>query len=206
VGAPAGGSAASYAPIPTHARKTKRGLSTGAIVGIVAGCLTLVLAVTVAAVALALSGNDTIRIKATGVSMEPTIRESQVVSATKVTSGKYAPKHGDIVIFAVPTGWLAGAPGQMLMKRVIGLPGERVSCCDPKGQWLIDGHPLAEPYVKAGSISAATPTDILVPDGRLWVMGDNRAASNDSFTRFRATRDIGVATIPVSAVSAVVKL
>jgi signal peptidase I len=128
------------------------------------------------------------------------------VSATKVDPGKYRPKRGDIVVFTAPAQWLAGDSPQMLIKRVIGLPGERLACCDPKGRWTIGGTPLDEPYVKAGSASASMSFDITVPDGRLWVMGDNRAASTDSRTLFRNIRDMGVATIPVSTVSAVVKL
>jgi signal peptidase I len=192
--------------ILTPAHRAKRRLSTGAIVGIVCGCVTLVLVVAVVVVALAVFGTNTMRLTATGVGMEPTIRVHQTVSATKVDSGKYQPKRGDIVVFKVPTRWLANASDQMQAKRVIGLPGEHMSCCDPKGQWLVEGKPLAEPYVKSPSTSASTPMDVLVPDGRLWIMGDNRGSSNDSRTMFSMTRDIGTATISVSAVVAVVKL
>lgn len=197
--APTRGSAPGHGWAPTPA---KRGLSTGAIVGIVAGGLTLVLVLIV--VGLAVFGNDTIKVTATGVSMEPTIRPGQSVSATKVDPGKYQPKRGDIVVFTAPVGWLAGERDQKLIKRVIGLPGERLVCCDPQGRGTINGTPLAEPYVKAGSPSGPS-FDVIVPDGRLWVMGDNRAASNDSRSLFALTRDIGTATIPVSAVFAVVQ-
>jgi signal peptidase I len=180
-------------------------LSTGAIVGIVGGGLVLVLVVVAVVVGFVVFGNDTIKVTAPGASMEPTIRAGQSVSATKVDPGKYRPKRGDIVVFTAPAGWLAGKGDQKLIKRVIGLPGERVACCDPKGQWTINGTPLAEPYVKAGNASAGMTFDVTVPDGRLWVMGDNRAASNDSRTQFSHTRDIGAATILVSTVSAVVK-
>lgn len=203
--APARGSIPGYGPTPSPAPAAKRGLSTGAIVGIVCGGLALVLLAVAIVVGFVMFGNDTIKLTAGGVSMEPTIRPGQIVSATKVDPGKYRPKRGDIVVFTAPAGWLAGKGDKTLIKRVIGLPGERVVCCDPRGRWTIDGTPLAEPYVKAGSASASAPFDVIVPDGRLWIMGDNRAASNDSHTLFRQTTDIGVATIPVSTVWAIVK-
>lgn len=204
--APNRGLAPGHGPIPNPSPAAKRGLSTGAIVGIVGGSLALVLVVVAVVVGILVLGNNTIRLKATGVAMEPTIRAGQTVSAMEVDPGKYRPKRGDIVVFTAPATWLAGDRDQMLIKRVIGLPGERVACCDPQGRWTINGTPLDEPYLKAGSASAIMSFDIIVPDGRLWVMGDNRAASNDSRTLFRQNRDIDVATIPVSSVSAIVKL
>lgn len=181
----------------------KRGLSTRAIVGIAGGGLALVLVV-VAVVVFLGSGRDTITLTAAGADMEPTIRPGQSVTATKVDPGEYQPKRGDIVAFSAPDGWLATKGDSKLVKRVIGLPGERVACCDPSGKWTVDGKPLAEPYVKAGSATACGPVEVVVPDGRLWVMGDNRTASNDSCTYYLRTSDIAVATIPVQAVSAVV--
>jgi signal peptidase I len=188
---------------PTPAHAAKRGLSNGAIVGIVCGGLALVLIVVAVVVAIIVHGH-TIRLTATGVAMEPTIRAGQTVSARKVDPGKYRPKRGDIVEFTAPATWIAGERDQKLLKRVIGLPGERVACCDAKGQWMIGQTSLAEPYVKAGSATAGARIDVIVPDGRLWVMGDNRAASNDSRTVFASSRDMSVATISVSSVTAVV--
>jgi signal peptidase I len=184
---------------------TRRGLSTGAVVGIVGGAVALVLVAVAVVVALVLSGSDTITLTQGGVSMEPTIRAGQRVSATTVDRGGYRPKRGDIVVFAAPGEWLADAGDRKLLKRVIALPGERVACCDANGRWTIDGAPLDEPYVKAGGTTATRPVDVVVPGGRLWVMGDNRASSNDSSTLFSYTNDVSAATIPVSSVSAVVK-
>lgn len=193
-----------YAPVTTPVVPPRRGLSTGAVVGIVAGGLALILVV-VAAVVLGSSvfGADTMRFKATGVSMEPAIRAGQTVTAEKVAAGKYQPKRGDIIVFTAPSSWLTSDNNQTIMKRVIGLPGDRLSCCDSTGQWLVGGQPLAEPYLKTPGTER--PFAIVVPDGRLWVMGDNRENSNDSRRMFMVSNDIGTATVPVAAVTAVVQ-
>jgi signal peptidase I len=182
----------------------RRRLPTGAIVGIVLGGVALLLVVVAVLVALFVFGNGVVRLKVPGAAMEPTIRAGQTVSARKVDAGEYRPKHGDIVVFAAPARWAADDNAQ-LIKRVIGLPGERLICCDPQGRWMIGGKPLDEPYVKAGSTSGGMSFDVIVPDGRLWVMGDNRAMSNDSRQQFSVTHDIALATVPVSNVSAIVK-
>jgi signal peptidase I len=188
--------------VPAHA--AKRGLSTGAIAGIVGGSLALVLIIVAVVVVVLIYGNNTIRLTATSVAMEPTIRAGQTVSATKVDPGTYRPKRGDIVVFTAPAAWTASDRDQQLVKRVIGLPGERVACCDTQARWTINGKPLSEPYVKPGTATAGEPFDVTVPDGRLWVMGDNRTASTDSRTLFASIFDMRVATIPVSSVVAVV--
>ncbi|NUT04364.1 MAG: signal peptidase I [Hamadaea sp.] len=192
----------SYAPNATPVVPPRRGLSTGAVIGIVAGGLTLVLAAAIV-IGVVVSGHDTIRLKATGVSMEPTIRAGQTVTAEQITAGKYQPERGDIVVFNAPASWRATDANPAIVKRVIGLPGDRVSCCDSTGRWLVDGQPLSEPYVATPGTDP--PFDILVPDDRLWVMGDNRLASNDSRRMFLVGNDIGMATIPISAVTALVQ-
>jgi len=74
------------------------------------------------------------------------------------------------------------APGQTdYIKRVIGLPGDHVVCCTASGQITVNGVPLQETsYLIPGAQPSQYPFNIVVPPGRLWVMGDNRPYSADS--------------------------
>jgi signal peptidase I len=84
------------------------------------------------------------------------------------------------------------------IKRVIGLPGDHVKCCNAKGQVTVNGVPLSEKsYLYPGNAPSAQPFSITVPQGRLWVMGDHRAVSYDSRGHMG---DPGGGTIAESAV------
>jgi signal peptidase I len=84
------------------------------------------------------------------------------------------------------------------IKRVIGLPGDHVACCNAKGQITVNGVALQETsYLYPGNVPSAQKFSITVPPGRLWVMGDHRAISYDSRGH---TGDPGGGTIPESEV------
>jgi signal peptidase I len=136
-----------------------------------------------------------------GGSMEPGIKPGQVISARRVTN--YTPKRGDVVLFHPPTDWTTtSAP---MLKRVLATGGETVACCTTAGKVTVDGTPLDEPYVGEDGPLDVQPNPhscvsrrfgpLAVPEGSIFVAGDNRAASNDS-------RCLG--PIPVSSVFAVV--
>lgn len=88
------------------------------------------------------------------------------------------------------------------VKRVIGLPGDRVKCCDPQGRVLVGNEPLAEPYIyqdhtfRVPDLTCdSTPRssrcfpEILVPEDRLLVLGDHRSQSADSVVNCRGGAD-----------------
>ena len=58
--------------------------------------------------------------------------------------------------------------------------GDRVTCCDSEGRVAVNGQSIDEPYIKPGSAPSLLEFDQTVPEGFLWVMGDNRAHSSDS--------------------------
>ncbi|NAZ78051.1 signal peptidase I [Kineococcus sp. T13] len=132
-------------------------------------------------------------------SMRPTLRPGERVLVWR--AGASEVRRGDVVVFD-GTGTFADAPppprglarlgdavASLLgfrpgesdyVKRVVGLPGDRVTCCDPQGRLLVDGEPLAEPYLQPGDAPSDVRFDIEVPSGRLWLMGDHRSDSVDS--------------------------
>jgi signal peptidase I len=113
-------------------------------------------------------------------------------------------QRGDVVVFRDSQGWLAPAAPktkgpftwvqdgltfvgllpdnseQHLVKRVIGLPGDHVVCCDAGGQLTVNGAPLDEKYINSAEIPQVRDFDVVVPAGKVWVMGDNRNHSADS--------------------------
>ena len=105
-----------------------------------------------------------------GYSMEPTLYGHQRLIIEKISYRFHNPQRGDIVVIRVP------GFDELLIKRIIGLPGETLKIKD--GIVYIDGEPLDEPYINGPARGNYGP--ITVPQGYIFVMGDNRNNSNDS--------------------------
>lgn len=143
-------------------------------------------------------------------SMENTLLVNDRILVDELTPRWSPYTHGEVVVFKDPGGWLPVQPKRParpaiiegfewlltevglsasdskdhLVKRIIGLPGDHVVCCNEFGQITINGAPVDElSYLKlpTGDTQASNmPFDVLVPEGALWVLGDNRDRSQDS--------------------------
>ncbi len=142
-------------------------------------------------------------------SMENTLQINDRIIVNELVPKLVPVEHGDVVVFKDPGGWLEGQPtisepngfagaidwllsivglsapdsNDHLVKRVIGLPGDKVSCCNAFGQMTVNGIPLVEPYLDLpAGVTKVSGNDfsVTVPKNSLWVMGDNRYDSRDS--------------------------
>jgi signal peptidase I len=111
-------------------------------------------------------------------SMQPTVQPGDKVLAQHVPGSSV--HRGDVVVFKDP---LWGDLPEV--KRVIGVGGDTVDCCDKQGRLLVDGTPVAEPYLKGGGPASLMGFRTTVPKGELFLLGDNRAVSQDSRIRLQ---------------------
>ncbi|MFC8304809.1 signal peptidase I [Specibacter sp. NPDC057265] len=153
-------------------------------------------------------------------SMENTLQINDRIFVNLLVPEPISIKRGDVVVFKDTQGWLAEEPAQQnsgswlsdaaifiglapdnsqqhLVKRVIGLPGDRVVCCDAEGRLSVNGQALDEPYLYPGAAPSETAFAVTVPEGQLWVMGDHRNNSQDS--RFHDAYN-GTGFVPVEDV------
>jgi signal peptidase I len=106
-----------------------------------------------------------------GQSMEPNLHTDERVIVEKISYHFHAPRRGDVVVLRV-----SEQSSELLIKRVVGLPGDQVEIHN--GNVLINGKPLAEPYLRLPTSGQFGPIDI--PPLHVFVLGDNRGFSNDS--------------------------
>ncbi|NUR69250.1 MAG: signal peptidase I [Hamadaea sp.] len=138
-------------------------------------------------------------------SMEHTLDIDDRVLVNKLVYDFRDPRGGEIIVFVSPMSWRTNPSEEDFIKRVIGVPGDHVVCCDQQGRIQVNGRSLDEPYIRpntdhTGQQAAPETFDIVVPAGRLWVMGDNRYESADSLQNWRSHNDLQQATIPIDAV------
>jgi signal peptidase I len=127
-------------------------------------------------------------------SMSPTYTQGQQLVYERMDGTGV--RRGDVVLYTAPDRY----QGAAVLQRVVGVGGDHIVCCTGEGtdeRLLVNGRPLAEPYVSDGIVDGMhRPYDVKVPKGRLFMLGDHRTNSRDS--RFFADDHGG--TVPVSAV------
>lgn len=137
--------------------------------------------------------------------MQTTLEINDRVIVNKLGNFFSDVERGDVVVFRDPGGWLPPAyqeeraaplrairsamvfvglapdpAKQHLIKRVIGVAGDRIVCCDKSGSLVINGKSVKERYIYEGNKPSELEFDVTVPKGHIWAMGDHRAASEDS--------------------------
>ncbi|MEV7786462.1 signal peptidase I [Streptomyces sp. NPDC088106] len=128
-------------------------------------------------------------------SMEPGLRVGDRVLVNKLAYGfGDGPDRGDVIVFD-GTGYFGDAD---YIKRVVGVGGDHVVCCDGEGRVRVNGRSVDESrFLLPGDSPSTVPFDVVVPDGRLFVLGDHRGNSSDSRDRLGSP---GGGMVPVDKV------
>lgn len=137
-------------------------------------------------------------------SMNPTLLTDDKILVSKLSPGVFDLQRGDVIVFEDPDDWIPGdatenptprvrvmmllsmvglAPDPSqdhLVKRLIGTSGDHIVCEEQGGVLEVNGTPLEEPYINPQTPACQIAFDVTVPEGKVWVMGDNRYASADS--------------------------
>lgn len=138
-------------------------------------------------------------------SMRDTLTNGDRVLVNKLAPGPFEVNRGDVVVFVDPGGWLGDPPpdernafqrglqgvltfiglmpenaGEHLIKRVIAVGGDTVACCDDQGRLTVNGVGIDETYLRPGVVPSEIEFERTIPEGHVWLMGDNRPHSQDS--------------------------
>lgn len=134
-------------------------------------------------------------------SMTSTLRVGDRILVNRIPGVGKQVDRGDVVVFEDQQSWMSESENfkpsalrsvgeflglvpadgkQVMVKRVIGVGGDAVSCCTPEGLLQVNGQAIDEPYLDEGITHARRDFEVKVPEGKLWVMGDNRLNSADS--------------------------
>lgn len=156
-------------------------------------------------------------------SMENTLQVNDRVAVNRIPFISNNIERGDVVVFRDPDNWLPAADisespfviaklkaglvavgvlpnpaKQYLVKRVVGVAGDHVICCNADGKLTVNGEVMNEPYIFAGNGPSDMNFDVTVPKNKVWVMGDHRGASADS--RYHQD-DINKGFVPVNRIT-----
>ncbi|WP_238385243.1 signal peptidase I [Nesterenkonia muleiensis] len=133
-------------------------------------------------------------------SMQPTLEVNDRIVVNLLAPGVMDVQRGDVVVFEDTRNWWGGptpetnavqealifiglAPdtsSHYVVKRVVGLGGDQVECCDESGLITVNGQPVEEPYLYPGNEPSTAGFEVTVPEDHVWLLGDHRSASADS--------------------------